>query len=347
MIEMQVRVDDVADRLARDDLLDCVDDRDRSRLGGGRIDDHDVVTKFHDDALRAAGHDPDAVGDLLWRKRFRGRFPLSDGRRHLNRRRGIGLDVGDHQIEQRIPAGSLKNVRREFHAAEILVVLEDGFDHHVAQDRVADPCFNPLDEVLVVQHAFELGLVRRRDRDDRLLRAAHGFGGDGRIAGHRRLDEPVRRHPDLRQPPVDRRPLIPFGRGRYRSLIDQVPGVGTAQEPDLPHLGGQRLGAPAERRVLDLRAPSIVTDGRRRVVDGGREGGQVEPRPGSIRIVGLAEDVVRSPSGELDRVEVGGAHGFRSGIERRFRVLGPSFRNPEPATTRPISRRFLMHSSMS
>ena len=153
-------------------------------------------------------------------------FPLSDGRRHLNRRRGIGLDVGHHQIEQRIPADSLKDVRREFHAAEILVVLEDGLDHHVAQDRVADPCFNPLDEVLIVQHAFELGLVRRRHRDDRLLRAAHGFGGDGRIPGHRRLDEPVRRHPDLRQAAVDRRPLIPFGRGGHGSLIDEVPGVG-------------------------------------------------------------------------------------------------------------------------
>src|ERR1700682_5972199 len=45
------------------------------------------------------------------------------------------------------------------------------------------------------------------------------------VPAHRSLHEAVRRHPDLRQPPVNRRPHIAFNGRGHRVLTHHVPGV--------------------------------------------------------------------------------------------------------------------------
>ena len=264
VIEVRMGVDDVADRLARDDLLRRLHDRDRSRFALRRVNDDDVIAEFDDDALRAAGHDPDAIGHLLRYERPGGRrLRLPDRGRHVELHRDIRLHVRDRHVEHRVARRPVHDARREAHAAEILVATEVGLVHHVADHRMAQPRLDVLDEVLLVQHAFELDLGRRRHGDDRLLRAADLLDARGGLAGLRRLDEAVRRHPDLRHAAVNRRAEVAFEPCRHGGLADHVPGDAVAHHPDLPQLAEDRLKAAAERRVLDLGAAPVVAQSRR------------------------------------------------------------------------------------
>jgi hypothetical protein len=183
-------------------------------------------------------------------------------------------------------------VRRKLHAAEIFVRAEARFEFRVAEHRRAVPRLDALDEILIADHALEFHLVRRRKRHEGFPGTADGFAAVGRVVCHRRLDEALRRHPDLHEPSVDGGAEVALGRRGNGARADHVPRVAAAHDPDLPQLARQRLEAAAKRRILELLAPAIVAHRGRGEVDRHGHGRHREARPGRVRVVRLAEDVV-------------------------------------------------------
>src|SRR5437016_4668326 len=82
--------------------------------------------------------------------------------------------------------------------------------------------------------------------------ATHGLGSCGCAVGDGRLDETVRSQPDLRQPSVNRRSHVAFGRCWHCVLAGNVPCILAAQNPNLPQFTNERLKAAAERRIFGL-----------------------------------------------------------------------------------------------
>ena len=250
------------------------------------------------------------------------RRSLSDIGRHVECGRNVLLDVGDGHIEYRVASISLPDTGWEFNASEIFVISEDGFEHIVAEDGVVEPRRDHLDKILVVQQAFEPGLIGGGKGDYRFFCSSHSFCPCSRPIGHCRFDETVRRHPDLREPAVNRGSQVTFGRRWHSILAGDVPRVVTVQNPDLTQFANQRLKTAAAGRIFGLLAPPIVAHGRNGVVDGHGVVGQVEPRPGIVAVVCLAEHEVASPAGEFDRSEISSAQRRLCSIECRLRILG-------------------------
>ncbi len=323
MIEMEVRIDDVPDRLVGNDLLDRVDAADRLLFGLRRLDRDDVILEFDRERLVAlVDRDaPQAVRQLLrLDHERRGRSPVPDVRGYLDGDGAIRLDVGDRHIEHRVAALPLNDVRREFHAAEILVVAEHGFVRRVSQHRAVQPRLDPFDEMLVVERGVEPGFRRGGERDDRAPGVADRLRRRGGVAGHRRLDETLRRQPDLRQPSFERGTLIALGAPLARILAVLVPREGAAGQPDLSQLV-DRLIPAAKRRVLPLRAHAIVANARRGEIDVDGVPGHIEPRPRHAAFVLLSQEKVGASPAELNGREVGDAERCAGRLERGLRVV--------------------------
>ena len=158
-------------------------------------------------------------------------------------------------------------MRREPHASEILVVSEDGFENVVAENGVVEVRRDHLDEILLIQQPFELCFVGRSERDYRFFCSSHSLCLRGCVIGRGGFDETVRRHPDLREPAVDGRSQITFGRRGYCVLAGNVPRIITAQNPELPQLAYERLKTTSARRVFGLLPPPLVTHGGNGVID--------------------------------------------------------------------------------
>jgi hypothetical protein len=179
-----------------------------------------------------------------------------------------------------------------------------------------------FDEVLFVQPALELSLIRRNERDHRFPGITHGLGFYGRLVGHGSFDESMRCQPDLRQPSIHRRSHVAFIRRAYGVLADDIPRVLPTEDPDLPQFADERLKAAAPWWILCLLASPLIPHGRNGVVDRHRVAGHIEARPRIVSVIGLAEHVIGSPSGELNRLEVCGAKRRRGRIKRGLPVLG-------------------------
>ena len=103
------------------------------------------------------------------------------------------------------------DVSREHDAAEIAVVGERRLDERVAEHRVVDPGLHALHLVLRVDRADVLVLARR----ERHLGAAVGGLRRG-VVRQRRLEEALRRRPDLHGALFDGRRLCAAARGQRR-----------------------------------------------------------------------------------------------------------------------------------
>src|SRR5262245_19471964 len=75
-------------------------------------------------------------------------------------------------IERRISALPDDDVHRKLRAADILVVAVCGLERHVAEERVVDQRLDPLDLMLSVDVAADLGLVVAREADHAVALAA-------------------------------------------------------------------------------------------------------------------------------------------------------------------------------
>ena len=146
MIPMVVRGDDVADRLVRNHFLRFRDHRERALLGLRRVDQHDVILHLDGQAvMRAAGEVVDALGELRRvdaNRRRRGAVRTLSGTVIST----AGFAVTDATVKSRRETrpGSGRCARK-LDAAEILVVAVDGFNQHVADDRLVDPGLDSLD----------------------------------------------------------------------------------------------------------------------------------------------------------------------------------------------------------
>src|SRR5439155_2859687 len=105
------------------------------------------------------------------------------------------------------------------------------------------------------------------DRDYLFFCSSNGLCPCGCVIGRGGFDETVRRHPDLREPAVDGRSQITFGRRGYCVLAGNVPRIITAQNPELPQLAYERLKTTSARRVFGLLPPPLVTHGGNGVID--------------------------------------------------------------------------------
>ena len=136
MVEMRVRIDEVVNRFAGNDLFDFGNHGKRASLVQRRIDDDDVVPLFDGNAMPLSAPDPvnavgQLIGDDLDGGSHRGTHALRHGDDHL----GIRTDGGYGDVQPQFSALRADNVAGEHHAAEIAVVSERGFAKHVAQDR--------------------------------------------------------------------------------------------------------------------------------------------------------------------------------------------------------------------
>ena len=100
MVKVLMRVDDIFDRLVRDELFRLLDHRDGPCVVLWTFDHDQVIAHFDQHAvMRAAGEIPDPVGHLVG-------LHLDGGLRNavgrLDVGRNIGLGFGDGQIEGRL-----------------------------------------------------------------------------------------------------------------------------------------------------------------------------------------------------------------------------------------------------
>ena len=124
VVEVRVRVDDVADRLVGDDALRLGDDREAARFALPALEHDDVILEFDRERHVAAGDAVDAVGQLLrlnrrrWRRAARRRGWCAGRwrrRRHqLREVRWIGHGARNHRL-QRGQARPLLRSGRDLH----------------------------------------------------------------------------------------------------------------------------------------------------------------------------------------------------------------------------------------
>ena len=240
MVKVLMRVDDVFDRLVRDELFRLLDHRDGPCVVLRTFDHDQVIAHFDQHAvMRAAGQIPDPVGHLVGLHLDGG---LRDAVGRLDVGRNIGLGFGDGQIEGRLAAPFLADPGRELHPAEILVVRVDGFGQRVAEHRIGAPQFDFIDEVLVVDRGPGLEQVGDGERNDRGLFAVIALCLDSGIVLGRRLEDAVRRDPQLVQTIGDS-----DGRRDGRVLAHLVPGKLSAHR--LRRFRVRGSGAPPPRAV--------------------------------------------------------------------------------------------------
>ena len=215
--------------------------------------------------VAAAAQEPDAFGDHLARHTGVGGRCLANrvGNGKINRH--VWLNVAHGQLERGIGADRLLDLRRELHAAEVLVVRIADFDRNVAKHGVRRDRIDPLDHALRVDGRLHLVLAGHGERDRAALHR--------RLVDHRGLDDTVRRGPQL-QLPIDQR-----DRCRVDDFARDGPGEVAIQHEGLALLAANGLPAAAARRVLTLQANELVTERGRLVVHRPRVALDDEPGP--------------------------------------------------------------------
>ena len=203
---------------------------------------------------------------------------------------------------------------REHHPVELLVLRVAVVVDHVAEVRVRHPGQDPLDEVVLVDGAVDAEPAQRRERHDgQRAPLEHQSGRRGVVGRCRRLQEPVRRHPDVE--------LADLGVGRLRHGVvpGQRPGVLAEGEEDALLLSLQRRAA-AQRGIVALAARIHLVRRAMVVTDGAIVGSDLEPGPVVGRRVALTD--VRDPprSGVADGAHL--AHRLGGGLQHLFDVLG-------------------------
>ena len=192
------------------------------------------------------------------------------------------------------------DVAREHGAAEIAVFGERRLDEGVAEHRVVDPGLHALHLVLRVDPSDVFVLARR----ERHVGAAVDGLRRG-VVGLSRLEEAVRRRPDLHDALFDGRRLRLRRGGRAGCRAGrrrQIPGGRAAHVLVDSRVG---RGGPGTCRIDGLFARHLHARRRRLVVDGRREAADVELRPRLRGIRGLSELEPASRSGVLDRFDLG------------------------------------------
>ena len=318
MIEVRVRVHHVTDWLVGNRLFDFRDHGQRARLVLRPFDYHDVIELSDGNAVMASAfQEIDAVGKLFHGNRHRRTREAAYLSRHVDRDRPIRRHRRYGDVEHRMTALSSDDAAGESHAAEVTVVGIGDFDRRVAEHRIVDPRSNALDLVLGVdlpdvsvfpiQGERDLGAAGRRLR--------------GRVVGNSRLDEPVRRRPDLHRPLLDSRRLRLWRRWRAGCRAGRsghVPGVRAADDLNRTLLNRSR-SSPI--RFDDLDAFHLYPRGRILIVDGSRETADIERRPRQRGVRSLAELEPFSASRILDRFQIAGAKCSGGGLQRaRFRT---------------------------
>ena len=288
----------IADRLARRQALHMVDHGLGARVVQRRLHQHQVVRHFDGYAVvRAAGHEPDAVGHLF------GDHALTlVARRVRHRERGdghVGLHVPDREVEHRMAARGLADAGRELHPAEIAVVAVPGQRGGVAEHRVGKGGGHLRHQAVGGDGDVGLDPAGHRERDHAAACRAGDHRGAAALGG---LEHAVRRDPEL---------VHAVGHesraGRHVATRD-VPGHVAGDELVVALLAGQRVAAAAARlgaRQHDLvahRSAFVVHRAHHRVV--GHLG------PGAVGQVGLAEGEAFAFAHVADRAQARRAHGL-------------------------------------
>jgi len=246
VVEVVMRVDQVADRLGGDERLHLRDHGQGPLFTEGRLDKRHVIPELDSQAVRSnrRHQQPHALGHLhrLDAANRRNRPPGRLG--DVDRARHIRLDVADGHVEHGEPALFLHNPSRKLHAGHVAVVRKAVLHEHVAEERLRHPRFHSFKKVLTVDVAVDLVFPLPGERDDGHAPAVHGPGRDGWRGGHRRFDEAVRRERQLKLTRLDRQ------RGRRRRAIrSNIPGDVSAQERRLRQLANKHRRAAALGRV--------------------------------------------------------------------------------------------------
>ena len=201
---MRVRVDDVPNRLVRDQPLRFGNDGLGASFALRSFDDHDVILELDGEAGVPAKNQVDPFAEFLdrnrWSRRRRGCWraaTAASGWRRLNRDGRVDFDVRNREIEDRMVALPLHDMHRKLHSAEIPEVGVGGFENHVAEERIVDPGFHAFDEILVVDESHNRRFVLTHEREHAVLPAADGLLLDGRVVRRCGLQEAMRHHPDL------------------------------------------------------------------------------------------------------------------------------------------------------
>src|SRR5256712_5353347 len=282
--------DHLFDPLAWNELLDF------GQHGHGAIvveralhEDYVILHLDQQAVMGARGDVPAAVGRHLARHPGVRRGRLTNRVGHGNVHGDVGLDVADRQVEGRIRADRLPDLRRELHSGEVLVVRIADLDRHVAEHGVRGHGDDLLHQVLGIDRRLYLEAPGSGERDRPTL--------DGRVVRHRGLDDPVWRGPQL-ELPIDQ-----CDRRRVGRFAHHVPGKVAARDEDLALLTRDGLSTAAARWVFALRPHELVANGGVLVVHGPRVALDDEPRPRRVRVEGLADLVVYAACRVLDRVD--------------------------------------------
>src|SRR5438552_1448759 len=129
-----VRIHQIPDRLIRNELLHFGDDGERTLLVQWAFDYSDMIAELHGYAVMSSAPQIEhAIGNFLGLNR-QSRYAsccARGSRRSLNINGCVRLYIRDGKDQHRKASLLLDNHRREFHAAEILVLAIPRFDKHV------------------------------------------------------------------------------------------------------------------------------------------------------------------------------------------------------------------------
>ena len=230
----------------------------------------------------------------------------------------------------------------EFHVAERLVVFVAMFEDEVAEHRVGNPCLHALDRVVGRDGAVHPVLPKRRDRNDCHVRAIVEVAVDVRaerrrvgVRRHGGLEEAVRREPDLELPD-----FRSAGCHRRRVGPLHVPAVVAAVERDELLFALNHLAASW---IVPLPAGELLARGLGVVIDGPGVRRHLEPRPIICRAVTLAHPGDPAFPGNLDGLQVVGAHVLGRRLQDRFDILGGRRPGHERQQYKKDGRYFLCH----
>ena len=221
----------------------------------------------------------------------------------------VRLDVGHREVEGGVGVDHLPDLHRELHAAEVLVVGVVDLDPHVAEHGVRDDGHHFLDEVLAVDGGPDPEPPGSGERERVPL--------NGGVAGHRQLDDTVRRGPQLELP------IEQGDRRRGRGVADHVPGEVAARHENLAlFAAGRDAAAPPPRcGSSPVRPHQLVLDRGRLVAHRAREALDDEPGPRHLRRVVLPHLEVHAAARVLDGLDRARAHRLRDAVEGRASVL--------------------------
>ncbi len=188
-------------------------------------------------------------------------------------------------------AGRLGDAVREAHAAMVAVVAVVRDHEHVAEHGVVHPRVDLGHQVVAIDRRLGLELARLVDPEARILDL--GLGGD------RGLDDAVRRGPQV---------VLQRHRRRLHAVGHRVvddPGAVARDAAGAPELAA--MGHRGAAQLVGAHHRGVVAQRLARVVVSPAVFGQVHPRPGHARLVGLADAVAEPRAPDLDALRR--AHG--------------------------------------